>query len=113
MLIPKVYLSKDITNDELYELIEDGLGIGEVKEIKKDLNNAEVLTEWSRFELRINGRELSTHQRWTRDKTVIVIGLVIVSLFIWLPIIFVFYKMYQERKLSKVILEKIGARISN
>ena len=79
MLIPKVYLSKDITNDKLFELIKDGLEIGEVKEIKKDLNNVEAITEWSRFELRIEGRELSIHQRWNKDKMIIVIGLIIIK----------------------------------
>lgn len=112
MLIPKVYLSKDISNNELYELIKDGLEIGEVKEIKKDLNNVEVMTEWSRFELRIKGRELSIHQRWAKDKMIWVVGLIIVSLFLWIPFIFIFYKMYQERKISKAILEKIGSRIN-
>ncbi len=113
MLIPKVYLSREINNEELYEIVKDGLGIGEVKEVKKDLNNVEVLTEWSRFELRLNGKELSLHQRWNKDKMLWVVGLIILSLIIWIPFLFIAYKMYQERKTSKEILSGVGERVNS
>lgn len=113
MLIPKVYLSKELNNEDLYEIVKDGLGIGEVKEVQKDLNNVELITEWSRFELRLKDRELSIRQRWNKGKMPIVIVIIIVSLFIWVPFLYLAYKMYKERQISKEIINKIGEIVNN
>lgn len=113
MLIPKVYLSKDISNDELYKLVEDGLGMNMIKEVRKDLNNVELITEWSRFELKLEGRELSINQKWAKSKTPTMIIMGIATLLLWFPALIIFYLVYRERKLSKEILNQVGARINN
>lgn len=113
VLIPKVFLSKELNNDELFGLVEDGLNMGKVKEVRKDLNNVEIISEWSRFELRLNDKELSIHQRWNKDKMAIIVVIVIASLIIWIPFLFLIYLIYKERQISKEILDKVGARINN
>lgn len=113
MFVPKVFLSSEITQDKLFEIVENDLAMNEVREVKQNLNTIEVLTEWSRFELKLNGKELSIHQRWNKDKMWIVVGIITVSLFIWIPFLFLLYLMYEERKISQAILNEIGEKVNS
>lgn len=113
MFAPKIFLSRGISQDELFEIVEDGLGINEVKEVIRNLNKVEILTESSRFELRMEGKELSIYQRWNKDKMWIVVGIIAISLFIWIPFLFLFYLMFEERKISEEILNRISEKINN
>ena len=110
---PKAYLSKEINNEELYQIVEDGMGLTEVKQVKKDLNTTEVYSEWSRYELVLNGKELTLNQRWNKDKLPIIIGLIILTFFIWIPLIFIVYKVWKEWNLGKEIVAKIGDKVNN
>ena len=43
----------------------------------------------------------------------IIIGLIILTFFIWIPLIFIVYKVWKEWNLGKEIVAKIGDKVNN